>query len=160
MSSRKEIIEKFYVLANDALGVRYCALAPIWYEMACEMVGTCADDDSDQKSMDELRILQRMTVLLREHEFHEKTMGEMPERRDIDEMLIVRCLSPMGSSETARQAINRIINWEVSVNLDPSVSSDAQELINRGRREAEAERPWWRRAWDFVAGPSSMGAPR
>lgn len=59
--------------------------------------------------------------------------------KDLDEMLVVRLLSPRGESETLRQAIDRIINWEVAVNLDPAVSSSARELIERGRKEAEAE---------------------
>lgn len=55
---------------------------------------------------------------------------------DLDEMLMARHLSPRAETETLRQAIDRIINWEVGVNLDPAVSSAAQELVERGRQEA------------------------
>lgn len=55
---------------------------------------------------------------------------------DLDEMLMARHLSPRAETEALRQAIDRIINWEVGVNLDPAVSSAAQELLERGRQEA------------------------
>ncbi|MCV5968462.1 hypothetical protein, partial [Lactococcus petauri] len=45
----------------------------------------------------------------------------------------------MVASEDPRESINRLINWHVSVALDPCVSSDAQALIDRGKREAQPE---------------------
>lgn len=55
---------------------------------------------------------------------------------DLDDMLVVRHLNPRKEGETLRQAIDRIINWEATVNLDPTVSSAARELVERGRAEA------------------------
>lgn len=57
---------------------------------------------------------------------------------DLDEMLMARHLKPRAETETLRQAIDRIINWEVATNLDPLVSSAAQDLVERGRKEAQA----------------------
>jgi hypothetical protein len=55
------------------------------------------------------------------------------ETDDLDDMLVGRHLSPRAAGETLRQAIDRIINWEVMVNTDPAVSSTARELIEKGR---------------------------
>lgn len=55
---------------------------------------------------------------------------------DLDDMLMVRHLSPRADGESLRQAIDRIINWEVMVNLDPDVSSAAEALVDKGRAEA------------------------
>jgi hypothetical protein len=57
------------------------------------------------------------------------------EAGDLDDMLVVRHLSPRAAGETLRQAIDRIINWEVMVNLDPAVCSTAQALVDKGRDE-------------------------
>lgn len=54
---------------------------------------------------------------------------------DLDDMLVVRHLNPRAPGETLRQAIDRIINWEVMVNLDPAVCSTAQALVDKGRDE-------------------------
>lgn len=59
--------------------------------------------------------------------------------RDLDEMLIVRHLSPRGPEESLRSAIDRLLNWEVAVSLDPRVSSEAEALVQKGRDES-AER--------------------
>lgn len=56
--------------------------------------------------------------------------------RDLDELLVVRHLSPRAEGETLRQVIDRIINWDVAVSLDPLISSDAQKLVIAGLREA------------------------
>ena len=38
-----------------------------------------------------------------------------------------------------QKALVEIINWHVSVALDPNVSQQAHELVERGRREARWE---------------------
>lgn len=156
--TRHQVIRKFYTLASDARGIRYGDLAEVWFEMAARSmikagIAELAPDESAW-------VLVEMTKLLREHELHQQRMGDPSARRDIDDMLVTRHLSPMAPEETVRQAVDRIINWEVSVNLDPLVSSAAEALVQRGRREAEARRPWWRRLGSFVAGPSRLGPPR
>lgn len=52
---------------------------------------------------------------------------------DLDEMLVTRHLNPRKPGETLRQAIDRILDWEVYVNLDPAVSSEAARLVQMGR---------------------------
>jgi hypothetical protein len=42
----------------------------------------------------------------------------------------------MVASDDPRESIRRLINWHCAVQIDPLVSSAAQELIERGRREA------------------------
>ena len=54
---------------------------------------------------------------------------------DLDDMLVVRHLSPRAAGETLRQAVDRIINWEMMVNMDPVVCSAAQALVYKGRDE-------------------------
>jgi hypothetical protein len=55
---------------------------------------------------------------------------------DLDEMLITRHLNPRAEGESLRSCIDRIINWEVAVNLDPAVSSAAQALVDLGKLQA------------------------
>lgn len=54
-------------------------------------------------------------------------------RDTVDDMLSV---CHMVASDDPRESIDRLINWHVSVHMDPLVSSEAQALIDRGRREA------------------------
>ena len=56
-----------------------------------------------------------------------------PWREAVDDMLVT-CHEV--ASDDPRESINRLINWNVTVSLDPLVSSAAQELITRGREEA------------------------
>jgi hypothetical protein len=42
----------------------------------------------------------------------------------------------MVASDDPRESIRRLIDWHCAVQIDPLVSSAAQELIERGRREA------------------------
>ena len=58
------------------------------------------------------------------------------DEKDLDDMLAVRHLSPRAPGETLRQAVDRLINWEVMANLDPAVSSAAQVLVDKGRDAA------------------------
>ena len=48
--------------------------------------------------------------------------------------MLVTCHEVAG--DDPRESINRLINWHVTISLDPAVSSAAQELIARGREEA------------------------
>jgi len=57
-------------------------------------------------------------------------------RATVDNMLTT---AHMVASDDPRESINRLIDWHVQVALDPSVSSDAQALIDRGRSEGRAE---------------------
>ena len=43
----------------------------------------------------------------------------------------------MVASDDPRESIRRLIDWHCAVQIDPLVSSAAQELIERGRRERE-----------------------
>jgi hypothetical protein len=45
----------------------------------------------------------------------------------------------MVASDDPRESIRRLIDWHCAVQIDPLVSSAAQELIERGKREALAE---------------------
>lgn len=54
-------------------------------------------------------------------------------REAVDYMLSV---CHMVASDDPRESIDRLINWHVKVALDPSVSSDAQALIERGEKRA------------------------
>ena len=54
---------------------------------------------------------------------------------DLDDHLVVRHLSPRKSNETLREAVDRILNWEVMVNLDHAVSSAAVALVAQGKLE-------------------------
>lgn len=57
-------------------------------------------------------------------------------RETVDDMLSV---FHMVASDDPRESIDRLINWHVQVALDPSVSSDAQALIDRGRQAVKEE---------------------
>lgn len=50
----------------------------------------------------------------------------------VDDMLSV-CHE--AASDDPRESIDRLINWHVQVALDPSVSSDAQALVDKGRKQ-------------------------
>lgn len=67
----------------------------------------------------------------------------------------------MVASDDPRESVRRLIDWHCAIQIDPSVSSAAQELIERGRREAaseaQAEPVAWRLDW---APQHSLGAPR
>jgi len=59
-------------------------------------------------------------------------------RDTVDDMLTV---CHMVASDDPRESIDRLINWHVSVALDPDVSSDAAALVARGAaQELEALR--------------------
>lgn len=58
-------------------------------------------------------------------------------RDTVDDMLVV-CHEV--ASDDPRESVNRLINWHVSVQMDPAVSSAAQALIDQG---AAAERERW-----------------
>lgn len=60
-------------------------------------------------------------------------MEKNPWRDAVDDMLVT-CHEVAG--DDPRESINRLINWHVTISLDPAVSSAAQELIARGREEA------------------------
>lgn len=57
-------------------------------------------------------------------------------RATVDDMLTT---AHMVASDDPRESINRLIDWHVQVALDPSVSSDAQALIDRGRKAVREE---------------------
>lgn len=52
---------------------------------------------------------------------------------DLDDFLVVRHLSARKPNETLREAVDRILNWEVVVDLDPAVSSASVALVERGK---------------------------
>lgn len=58
-----------------------------------------------------------------------------PWRNAVEQMLAT---TEQTASDDPRESINRLINWHVSVAMDPLVSSDARALIQRGRDEAQS----------------------
>ena len=60
-------------------------------------------------------------------------------RSTLDDMLMVRHCSPMADGESVSSAVDRIIDWEAMVNLDPAVSSAAAELRATARLQAMEE---------------------
>lgn len=61
------------------------------------------------------------------------TFGAHEWREAVDHMLSV---CHMVASDDPRESIDRLISWHVQVALDPSVSSDAQALVERGEKKA------------------------
>ncbi len=59
--------------------------------------------------------------------------GSDPWRDAVDDMLVT-CHEV--ASDDPRESINRLINWHVTISLDPAVSSAARELIAHGKEEA------------------------
>jgi hypothetical protein len=59
-----------------------------------------------------------------------------PWRNAVDQMLLT---SEQTASDDPRESIDRLIDWHVSVAMDPLVSSDARALIQRGRDEVAAQ---------------------
>jgi len=62
----------------------------------------------------------------------------IPWKQAIDDGLVT-IESTTDSFETPRKALDALIDWHVSVAIDPRVSSEAQALIDRGRAEAQAD---------------------
>lgn len=58
----------------------------------------------------------------------------------IDDELVYCHIGTVDSFPDARTAIKSLIDWHVSVALDPAVSSDAQALIDQGKSAAPAVR--------------------
>lgn len=54
-----------------------------------------------------------------------------PWREAIDEALVVSCLDCIGPDETPTEALARLIHWEKAMALDPSISKEAADLLNR-----------------------------
>lgn len=78
----------------------------------------------------------REAIALRVADIGKPSFGASEWRDVVDDMLSV-CHAV--ASDDPRESINRLITWHVQVALDPSVSSDAQALIDRGRSEGRAE---------------------
>ena len=70
--------------------------------------------------------LRRLTIAV------EGTQAANPWRDAIDAQLFCLHLGTVESFPTAKAALAALIDWHVSVALDPEVSSDAQALIDRG----------------------------
>lgn len=78
-----------------------------------------------------------------------------PWKQAIDDMLVA-VESTADSFETPRKALDALIDWHVSVALDPAVSSDAQALIDRGRAEPVT---WRDQAADWLRRKASEAEP-
>lgn len=61
----------------------------------------------------------------------------------LDDLLLNCCLPPLGPDEGFRQALLRLITWEVQVALDPQVSLEACKLQRQGKIEALGELLLW-----------------
>jgi len=57
----------------------------------------------------------------------------------INDALAETCQDPIGETETAKDALERLINWRVTLALDPVASKSAADLGAHARREALAE---------------------
>lgn len=55
-------------------------------------------------------------------------------RDEVIEALVVNCIYSHKHDLNPSLALHDLISWEIRVALDPAVSSDAQALIERGRR--------------------------
>jgi hypothetical protein len=81
--------------------------------------------------------LQRLTDANQEIEAvleqQEQTEQTNPWRDAVDDELVSL---HMVASDDPRESIRRLIDWHCAVQIDPLVSSAAQELIERGKREA------------------------
>lgn len=64
-----------------------------------------------------------------------------PFRQAVIEALIADCIYTTEHEINARKALTDLIGWEVTIALDPQVSSDAQALIDRGKAEAQPAIP-------------------
>jgi hypothetical protein len=60
-------------------------------------------------------------------------------RDAIDNEMVTAHIGVFDLGDDPRKALHKIISWHVMVALDPSVSSSARELIERGRAEAGAD---------------------
>ena len=60
-------------------------------------------------------------------------------RTAIEDELICAHIGTADSFSDAQSALKSLIDWHVSVSLDPAVSSDAQALIDRGRAAQPAD---------------------
>ena len=56
-----------------------------------------------------------------------------PWREALDQRLINSGLDCLGQDETPDQALSRLLMWEITIALDPAVSSDAAALVELGR---------------------------
>lgn len=59
-----------------------------------------------------------------------------PWQAAVDEALVSHCLDCTGPDTNPREAVARLIAWATQMALDPSISEQAQALIDRGRAEA------------------------
>ena len=59
----------------------------------------------------------------------------------LDDALICCHIGTVESFPTAKAALAALIDWHVSVALDPEVSSDAQALIDRGAAAVAEPKP-------------------
>ena len=68
-----------------------------------------------------------------------KSLVANPWREAIDAELVCLHLGTVDSFHSAKSALDALIDWHVSVALDPEVSSSAQALIARGAAQAAPE---------------------
>jgi uncharacterized protein YbdZ (MbtH family) len=63
-------------------------------------------------------------------------------KQAIDNELVSLHIGTAESFATPELALKEVIDWHVQVSLDPSVSSDAEALVERGRRAAAVPEGW------------------
>lgn len=82
--------------------------------------------------------------LIAQHEAQpiDKELAANPWKLAIDTELVNALL---GTADTydAKTGLQKIIDWHVAVALDPTISSDAQALVDRGRAEAQKRDEQW-----------------
>lgn len=69
----------------------------------------------------------------------QREAGAQPWVSAIDDRLVALHLGPCGKAESPRDALARMLEWELRIALSPEVSSDAAALVQAGAM-AERER--------------------
>lgn len=57
-------------------------------------------------------------------------------RDAINDGLTANCQNPIGPTETPNDALHRLLQWEITLALDPVISKSAADLVAQARREA------------------------
>ncbi|MFY8038888.1 MAG: hypothetical protein ACOVN4_04385 [Bosea sp. (in: a-proteobacteria)] len=101
-------------------------------ELQTELIGTEADVDFWCKS-DEVQMQGMVKGPLFTRPPRREPEQTNPWRDAVDHELSTL---HMVASDDPRESVRRLIDWHCAVQIDPLISSAAQELIERGRREA------------------------
>lgn len=104
--------------------------------------------DADYPSLQTRTATQNLKSILRradEPQAEQRPEGQ-PETFEeaVREGLIAACIYDSATHDNdPLKAVSDLIGWNVTIALDPQVSSDAQALIDRGRAEQPKAEPWY-----------------